>query len=213
MRKIDLNESGAYTASSHSGTQLSYCIRLFDEEPDWVYQLFIKSSRSLISANLNGDSFADRVLGNHPRDSIQTFIGIVDGSFDLLHSIPLDDPKWLETSDVDLDGDQDVIAMCYCDDSTYVMLNDGLGNLSTPVKIYNDNVLEIFTVSLFDADSLSDILMVDDYEGGNVYLACGNGDGSFEEGVRIYVEDYGDYALDAADIDSDGDQDSNHPTL
>ncbi len=180
---------------------------LFIEKPDWVYQLYTSSPCNLISATLNGDPLPDLVLSDSYSECIQTFTGNGDGSFELYQTVFLTHTKWLETSDVDLDGDQDLLAICTQASALYVfvMLNDGTGNLSTPISSYIDAGGENFVVALFDTDALPDIVVGNG--SGNVYYSHGNGDGTFEEAVKIYEENYGAYALDTADLDSDGDLD------
>jgi len=178
---------------------------LFNEDPDWVYKLSASWWCNLISANLNTDSIPDMVLGDLSKDQIQTFIGNGDGSFDLFQSIPLTNPFWLETSDVDLDGDQDVVVLRENSPSIYTLLNDGTGNLSTPISSNIDAGGENFVIELFDADTLPDIVLGNGP--GNVYYSHGNGDGTFETAGLIYDENCGAYALDVADLDSDGDLD------
>ncbi|MCK5115392.1 MAG: VCBS repeat-containing protein [Candidatus Aegiribacteria sp.] len=187
--------------SSHS----VFASGLFDQDPDWVYKLSASWWCNLISANFNTDSIPDMVLGDLSKDQIQTFIGNGDGSFDLFQSIPLTNPIWLETSDVDLDGDQDVVVMRENSLSIYTLLNDGIGNLSTPITSNIDAGGENFVVALFDADTLPDIVLGNGP--GNVYYSHGNGDGTFEEAEKIYEEICGACALDIADLDSDGDLD------
>ncbi len=180
---------------------------LFNEDPDWVYHLSASWWCNLISANLNTDSIPDMVLGDLSKDQIQTFIGNGDGSFDLFQSVPLTNPIWLETSDVDLDGDLDVVVMCEPPNDGYIftLLNDGTGNLSNPISNYIDAAGENFVVALFDIDTIPDIVL-GNYPG-NVYYSHGNGDGTFETAGLIYDENCGAYALDVADLDSDGDLD------
>ena len=187
--------------SSHS----VFASGLFDQDPDWVYHLSASWCCNLISANLNTDSIPDLVLGDLSKDQIQTFIGNGDGSFDLFQSIPLTNPFWLETSDVDLDGDQDVVVMRENSPSIYTLLNDGTGNLSTPISSNIDAGGKNFVVALFDADTLPDIVLGNGP--GNVYYSHGNGDGTFEEAELIYDENCGAFALDVADLDSDDDLD------
>jgi len=178
---------------------------LFNEEPDWVYLLSTNWCCNLISANLNGDSIPDMVLGDLSKDQMQTFIGNGDGSFDQFQTLPLTNPIWLETSDVDLDGDQDVVAIRESNLSIFTMLNDGTGYLSTPISSYIDAGGENFEIALFDTDTLPDVVVGNG--SGNVYYSHGNGDGTFEEAVKIHEEYYGVLALDVADLDSDGDLD------
>lgn len=187
--------------SSHS----VFAYGLFDQDPDWVYHLSASWWCNLITANLNTDSIPDMILGDLSKDQIQTFIGNGDGSFDLFQSIPLTNPIWLETSDVDLDGDLDIVLMCESDHYMYTLLNDGAGNLSSPISSYIHTGGENFVVALFDADTLPDIVLGNGP--GNIYYSHGNGDGTFEEAVKIYDENYGAYALDVADLDSDDDLD------
>ncbi len=187
--------------SSHS----VFASGLFDQDPDWVYHLSASWWCNLISANLNTDSIPDMVLGDISKDQIQTFIGNGDGSFDLFQSIPLTNPIWLETSDVDLDGDQDVVVMRENSPSIYTLLNDGTGNLSTPISSNIDAGGESFVIALFDADTLPDIVLGNGP--GNVYYSHGNGDGTYEVAELIYHENCGAYALDVADLDSDDDLD------
>ena len=178
---------------------------LFNQDPDWVYKLPASWWCNLITANLNLDTIPDLVVGDLSKDQIQTFMGNGDGSFDLFQSVPLTNPIWLETSDVDLDGDLDIVIMCESDHYMYTLLNDGAGNLSSPISSYIHTGGENFVVALFDADTLPDIVLGNGP--GNVYYSHGNGDGTFEEAVKIYDENYGAYALDVADLDSDDDLD------
>lgn len=182
-------------------------LQLFSEEPDWVYQLYTNSPCNLISATLIGDPLPDLVLSDSYSECIQTFVGNGDGSFELFQTISLTHTMWLETSDVDLDGDQDLLAICTQAGAlhVFVMLNDGAGNLSTPISSYIDAGGENFVTALFDADTLPDIVVGNG--SGNVYYSHGNGDGTFEEAQLIYDENYGAFALDVADLDSDGDLD------
>ena len=180
---------------------------LFNEDPDWVYQLSTNSPCNLISATLTADSLPDIILSDSYSECIQTFIGNGDGSFNLYQTLSLANPMWLETSDVDLDGDLDIVVMCAPPNDGYIfaLLNNGTGNLSNPISNYIDAGGENFVVALFDADTLPDIVLGNGP--GNVYYSHGNGDGTFETAELIYDENYGANALDVADLDSDGDLD------
>jgi hypothetical protein len=180
---------------------------LFNEDPDWVYQLSTKSSCNLISATFICDSLPDLILLDSFSECIQTFTGNGDGSFELYQTLSLTHTQWLETSDVDLDGDQDLLAICTQTGTFYVfvMMNDGTGNLSSPISSYIDAGGDNFVTALFDADTFPDIVIGNGT--GSVYYSHGNGDGTFEEAVQIHDENYGVCSLDIADIDSDGDLD------
>lgn len=180
---------------------------LFSEDPDWVYQLSTGSPCNVIPTNLNSDLLPDLVLADSYSECIQTFIGNGDGSFVLNQTIYLEHTVWLESCDVDSDGDQDIVAICTQENSGYafVFLNDGAGNLLAPISNYIDAGGDKFVTSLFDQDSIPDILIGNST--GDVFFIHGIGDGTFEEAQMIYDDNYGAHALDVADLDSDGDQD------
>jgi hypothetical protein len=159
----------------------------------------------LISTDLNGDPVPDLVIGDPDTECIQTFLGNGDGSFELYQTLPLTHVKWLETADIDLDGDLDLIVLCEYTDSIHVMLNDGSGILSSPIaSLFHDDAWgPNFAVGVFDADAIPDIVL----GGGIIWYSHGNGDGTFETAEEIYDESWGSSAQVLSDLDSDGDQD------
>ncbi len=187
-------------------SSLIHASDLFSEDPDWIYVLPSNwCIKNLISTDLNGDPVPDLVMGDPDTECIQTFLGNGDGSFELFQTLSLTHVQWLETADVDLDGDLDLIAYCAYIDSIHVMLNDGSGILSSPIaSLLHDDAWGInFAVGIFDADTIPDIVL----GGGTIWYSHGNGDGTFEAAEEIYDEPWGSSAQVLSDLDADGDND------
>jgi|GEM_PF-1977371 len=186
---------------------------VFSMEPDWVYELGGSSSMGscIETLLLNEDAYPDLIVYSLGFTKIMTFYGQGDGSFIAYEEHSIDNVYWLESSDIDSDGDYDVLARLITDncDSILIYQNNGLGNLELTISI-SDLCWGIPTLARFIAvdlnnDSNQDLVTIN--PGSDVYGIFGDGCGGFSTSM-LYVgdEDLG-YGFDCGDIDDDGDVD------
>ncbi|WP_279244293.1 PKD domain-containing protein [Candidatus Litorirhabdus singularis] len=121
--------------------------------------------------------------------------------------------RGIDSGDVDDDGNMDVVRARYSSGYIHLHRGDGDGNLVSDGTVIADPGVDPYAVALadFDSDDVPDLLA--GYgSNGDTYFYKGNGDGSFQAGVKAL--DTNNYASIAAyDFNNDGLMDviaSNH---
>lgn len=182
---------------------------VFDMDADWTSPVSGQHSNLLFVCDLlNDDSIPDLIMGNFCGDYIRVYYGEGDGSFIPGEQYSIANPGWIETADIDNDGDIDAIVRCtpVGPDSFSVCLNDGSGIFSEIVCVNDPGFAEIgsFSILDFDCDGFPDIIAATGFD--EVCFFQGNGDGSFSPQV-IHYEPLDPFALTCSDVDCDGDTD------
>ena len=183
---------------------------VFDMEPDWTSPVAGQPNNLRFVCDLiNDDLIPDLVMGNLAENYIRVFYGEGDGSFYPGENYSINWPLWIESGDMDNDGDIDIIVTYgLSHDSISVYLNDGSG-------IFGDIVYSIgtgtglsqtgsFSILDYNCDDFLDIVTVGGSNG--VYFFQGSGDGTFNANL-IYYEPTEAFALTYGDVDYDGDTD------
>lgn len=118
------------------------------------------------------------------------------------------DEAWaVYASDLDGDGDQDVLSASFADDKISWYENDGSGSFSDQSVItYNaDGAFDVYTADL-DGDGDQDILSASSWDDKIAWYE-NNGSGSFSDQKVITYNADGAFSVYAADLDGDGDED------
>jgi hypothetical protein len=113
------------------------------------------------------------------------------------------------STDLDGDGDQDVLSASYWDDKIAWFENtDGLGNFGTQQVITTgaDWATSVFSTDI-DGDGDQDVLSASMYDNKIAWYENTDGLGSFGEQQVITTSAYGATSVFSTDLDGDGDQD------
>ena len=116
---------------------------------------------------------------------------------------------WIGVSDLDSDGDNDIIVSHCCNENTfYIFLNNSDGSFQPgterAIPCEGDY---IFTMD-FDSDGDEDIIVSGDYKS-LIYVLLNYGDATFQAPASIISEPFAEYyrSMKLVDLDSDGDED------
>lgn len=187
-----------------AGTGLSSDV--FDMEPSCVRPS--SGCKRFSSALLNDDSIPDLIMGNHSEDFIKVLYGNGDGSFDPGEDYSINWPLWIESGDMDNDGDVDAVVRFTppSPDSFAVYLNNGNGVFSDIIKLEGPGKSQTgsFSIMDFNSDGFLDIITA--LPICEVYVLIGNGDGTFNPQM-IFDESLQPLALACGDVDNDDDID------
>jgi FG-GAP-like repeat/Bacterial pre-peptidase C-terminal domain len=159
-------------------------------------------------ADVNGDGKLDILTANKGDNTISILLGNGDGTFQPQAVFPVGTrPGGVAVADVNGDGFPDVIVSNYADSTIGVMLNQGNDTFSTP-RLYSTTVESEFAgtgppvIADVNGDGVPDLLYPD-YEGANVGVRLGLGDGAFGA-QRVFPAGVGAYSLSAVDANGDG---------
>ncbi|MGV6814143.1 MAG: FG-GAP-like repeat-containing protein [Phycisphaerales bacterium] len=106
--------------------------------------------------DFNHDGVMDLVVGDITNDLIEFYLNMGDGSFSLANTIASSSTYWLISKDVDLDGNQDVVAV----DREYllsVFFMDANGQVDQIVQLNGVNQMVEVIAEDFVGDSLLDL--------------------------------------------------------
>ncbi|MCK5036232.1 MAG: VCBS repeat-containing protein [Candidatus Sabulitectum sp.] len=183
---------------------------VFDMEPDWTYSITgMHSNLRIEAACLNEDAIPDLIVGNLFQEKLSVFFGNGDGSFYLAEEFLGYEAVWIESADVDNDGDIDVLIRFpeIEADSFAVFLNTGDGQFEDPICSQGQlsGQLDKFAVCNLNSDTFIDIVTASDI--GLVYAMLGDGQGGFNTVLLFSDEDDTFIGLNCGDIDNDNDID------
>lgn len=130
---------------------------------------------SLMTTDLNNDSFEDIVISNYFSNSISVYINNQIGSFFSPSSYYCPRlPFSLLSSDYDYDGDQDVISIIPNKDSAAIFINNGNGLLANYNLIGVGKTPWAGTSSDFDNDGITDLAFTNYSENSITFLNSSN---------------------------------------
>ncbi|MFH0878383.1 MAG: FG-GAP-like repeat-containing protein, partial [Lentisphaerota bacterium] len=166
---------------------------------------------SIRVADIDGDGDPD-VLGSSYDDHVMVWWENTDGGGLAWTKHILDSTLYgsysLCAADMDLDGDQDVLATA-SGGSSYVALwknQDGHGQSWSKTIIAYPYAPSMVKTAFIDSNAYPDVIMTCNYSGGYVQWIQNPGTGTYWSTYTInYLQ--GGYSVDAADLDGDGDQD------
>ena len=173
-------------------------------------------------ADFDGDGDVDYVTRDTYTRYFVTYLNDGAGNFTegVQTSIPFDNYRWHETldivaTDIDLDGDADVVTRDGIDANFSIYLNDGAGNftfdrdIATPTKATNGGVGGVALVAGdVDGDGDIDVVTLDDQAPHSIQVFLNDGNRNFSRHDN-YLEGVGgtEIGVDLGDVDGDGDLD------
>jgi len=132
--------------------------------------------------------------------------------FDPISSYPTGDyPNDVVTTDVDLDGDLDIVVNLLHPSQLVVLRNDGLGGFGPPTSYPAGSFTTGMTTGDLNGDGYPDLLAANQYSN-NLSVLLNNGDGTFGPTVQ-YAAGSGAHEVSVVDLDRDGDLDAVVPNL
>lgn len=170
---------------------------------------------SIAAADIDGDGDLDLITANRETDDLTLLINQGDATFTdggRLALSPGDGPRWVNASDIDLDGDIDLIAANKFGNSITIKFNDGTGAFPEQMTAGVATAPRAVITQDIDADNNPDILVAS-FLSGNGWVTVFRNRGrdanqwlGIEESGRYEVQ-VGTRSIAAGDIDHDGDID------
>jgi hypothetical protein len=135
----------------------------------------------IVAADFDSDGYMDLAVSTATNNTVDILMGNGDGTFDTYTSVSIGSstvPEALAVSDLDDDGNPDIVVACYGANALGILLGNGDGTF-LPVELYSGGTGPI-AVSIADLnqDEIPDVI-VTDYSGNGISLFQGNGDGTF----------------------------------
>jgi len=165
---------------------------------------------SIVSADLDGDIDKDLAVADYESDSISILFNNGDGSFAVAVDYSSGDgPRSICAADVENDGDLDLVVANEFGNNVSVFINNGGGVFATAANYSAGTGPVAICAGYLDNDTYID-LVVANYSVDSIYVLFNDGDGTFDgmtDGVVGYGAGNGPRSVDAADLDSDGDED------
>lgn len=162
----------------------------------------ITQPRCVVAEDFDGDGDTDLAFarGNTAFGRVATFANDGTGNFTMVDEAASNQFHGLCATDVDADGDIDIILGGIGGGQTFE--NDGFGGLSQGVSIEGG---QIFLCRDMNSDGLDDLVGLG-FAPAEVMISLGTGAGGFAPASRV-VETRFFFLLDAADVDGDGYED------
>ena len=151
----------------------------------------VESSYGVVSADFNGDGFADIVAlstvfpyqGSAP-SNLKTYLSTGDGSFATPTLTPADiNPLYAIASDINGDGLPDVVTASFDDGALAIYFNNALtpGTFNTPLLLSSPGASQV-AVADMNGDGLKDLISADF----NVSLFLQTSPGTFAAPINLY---------------------------
>ncbi|MDA7936560.1 FG-GAP-like repeat-containing protein [bacterium] len=158
------------------------------------------------AGDLNNDGYPDLLIPNEDVNDVRRFMNDGSGGFSAftVHSLPSGSkPSANEGADFNGDGWTDFAVANITSGTVAVFLNDGAGDLLTPVLIPVGNGPRGLTVLDADSDGDTDIVTANRISG-TLSLILNNGDGTFQPSTSLQFGFANETAIAAVDANSDG---------
>ncbi len=176
--------------------------------PDPVtYGLGIGASPwSIVSADLDGDTWNDLAVANSGTDNVSVLTNNQDGTFAVPATYSVgNSPRALVAADFDGLSGPDLAVANYSDHDVSILDNNGDGTFGVPTDYPAGSAPRgICSVDL-DTDTDLDLAVVN-YTSGTLSIFMNQGDGTFDPAVS-YAVGNGPTSVCSADFDQDGDND------
>lgn len=181
---------------------------VFNDEPDWTANLGSPPTAIRLSAALlNQDQYPELIVGDRSQETMTVYTNSTLGTFaeGQEYSVNL---AWIESADMDSDGDCDIMVRCFYPDSFALFLNDGAGNLEPPLMYAgpggSPDLSTRFHIRDVNSDGVQDVVVP--CSNGYVYALVGSQPLEYSLTSIIY-DDAQFLGSCSDDIDNDGDFD------
>ena len=169
---------------------------------------------AVIATDLDNDGDSDlvtsrSVYGEDGRHQIEWYANLGDGAFSQKRTVRLDDydEAELRPTDLDGDGDTDILATAFRQGDLSWYENLGAGRFSGERVIATDHVYRATDLADIDGDGHLDILYSTRHYDDLVLWRENLGGGVFSEERLVADNEEGEWSVVAADVDADGDPD------
>ena len=166
------------------------------------------SSRSLTTADMNGDNKPDIIVGNSGTDNVGVLLNLGDGTFALPTTYSTgygSFPQSVTTADVDRDGKPEIIVASYGTRTVDVLFDVGNGMFTSPM-LYStgpDSYPESMATADLNGDNKLDIIVGNAYTN-NVGVLLNTGNGTFSTQATYRTGDGSDpQSVATADVNGD----------
>ncbi|MCL1467435.1 FG-GAP-like repeat-containing protein [Argonema galeatum] len=187
-----------------SETMAGYNSILFGFAPATNYPAVI-SLRSVVTADLNGDSKLDLVAAS-TFNTLSVLLGTGTGTFGTTNNLTVD-PETLTVTVADFNGDgkSDIASASLQTNKISIMLGDGTGTFGAITNFNTGNRPSSIAVGDFNADGKAD-LVTSNNTSNDVSILLGKGDGSFNAATS-FSTGLTSFSVAVADFNGDGKSD------
>ncbi len=183
---------------------------VFSMTPDWTYNITgMQTNLRIVAACLDEDSIPDLIVGNVNKETLTVFYGVGDGTFTLGEEHSSICPNWIESADIDEDGNIDVLVRTINQtDTLSLYFNSGTGLLENPIKISGPggHLEGVFLIRDINSDTHLDLITFG-WLMESVYAMLGDGTGGFVTELLFTEDDVAFMGIECGDIDNDSDND------
>jgi len=168
---------------------------------------FNSAPGEILVRDLNEDGIVDIALSNASTiGAVRIFLGDGKGAFQPDASFAVgNNPGFLEWSDFNRDGKEDLIVSNFNSNNVSLLLGNGDGTFQTAVNIPVGTLPRSLKAADFNGDGKAD-LVVANSGSNNVSVLLGKGDGTFAPAVNLPSANQ-PFSLAVEDFDSDGNPD------